>query len=369
MDKAAFSLDNFEFESFDNYIKDNKEDERVADFHPPVKNDELRPKPNKMFLDSLKGTDNKIIENDSKSKLIKEIIIVKDSQVPVIKYYLDSLDMKGFRYYESTGTYKFISDLKENLLNDPYWLVATIGKGNIHPSKKESYNEIVLKEYLNHIIITSNWALMDKIDKEKFTIDLTFGNITFPYKVRFLSTLPMDILKQYIDVKLGNIFNPFDLDNIHSILLDSKTIKRKDLVENTNKVATLADYPISTIESILNESSNISYRINYLISLLCLKKKKKWKKELSGLIDIQGENYILTSIKNGVDDLINLKRGKELDSMSAKYFKSIVNSIDLLDLILLRYILRHKRLEKILLELDTFINTPSKNIILKTEEV
>ena len=302
-----------------------------------------------------------------KSKGRKEIIIVKPNQTSLVKIYLDSLNLpkKGFVYYEDLG-YKKIAELKPNLLNKSYWVICTHKFGvNTNPPQLK-YNKEVLKDYLNHIIITNNWGLLEYMDKETYTIPLKFNKEVYNYDVVFASSMGADVLREYIHQKLGNLKNPMELERIENLIMKDK----RRVVEWVEMFSDMYRYDFEEVVEYMRNNSAVTY--NKLIKMLALKESPKkstkknptWSDLFRKLINTKGEAYMNAVLKNGISDIIALKEGKkEIKSMNKNFIMKYIKEVDSLDILLLSNIMEVRGLEKRLVMLDMYMKTPTTELI------
>lgn len=307
--------------------------------------------------EELKKSRVNVIEDDN--GMVREILLVRETQAGVVKKYLESINMKGFKYYEENGSFKLISTLKDNLLNDPYWVIATTGKNTIKPPKLK-YNHEVIQKYLNHIIISNNWRIMDKMDKETFTVDLELGGVAYPYKIKFVSTFGDEVLRRYIHGRLDPIMEPMQVERACSTLL---TLGKKNIVENVERFISMRNYPLEDVVKSIEKEKNLSYEINGMIKGLAMKQGTKWRDIIKVIMDVYGEGYLLKVLKNNIEELLNLKFKGESDSLSRKYMETYINEVDLLDLIYLKFIFSSGSLVEILRGIDEYMKTPVMKLI------
>ena len=308
---------------------------------------------------SRKKFKDKKIRNDGK---VREILLLRESQVGIVNFYLNSFNMAGFKYFESTSHFKTISGLKENLLNDPYWVIATLGKRHSLTVPKLKYNFDVIDKYLNHIIISNNWNLLKEMDKEDFTITIDFYDKAYSYKLKFLSTLDEEVLFQYVQSKLVGQMNNFQIERVCSFLFSAG---KKNLVENLDKFINMKGYSFEEIVNSIKSEKNISYQINELVNAIVKKKKKKWREYVSEILYSHGEKYLIKALQNNFSNLYKLKVGESINSLNKEYLKKLVDSVDLLDLTYLKSILEEKEFVYVLLYLEDYMNKPTKLIIIR----
>lgn len=310
--------------------------------------EELRENQKKRLIEETEGT-------------IKEIIVIKESQTGVVQKYLESLRMDGFKYFEGNNSFKLISTLRENLLDDPYWVIATTGRNSLAP-KKLKYNHNVLQKYVNHIIISNNWGIINEIDKKTFTVDMDFGDAIYKYKVKFISTLGDQVLRDYVSSKLENIMGPMELERVQATLFD---LGRKNIVENVERFVQMKDYSVEDVIKSIEKEKNITYEINGLVKSLTTKKGTSWKKVVRNVLEVYGEKYLFKVLKNNVEGMYQIKMNGEWDGLSKNFMESYSNNVDLLDLIYLQSVLTVKKIEELLLELDRYMNNSTEKLILE----
>lgn len=294
------------------------------------------------------------------SKRIKEILILKESQIELVTPYLKSIGVGGFVYYEDSRTYKTIAGLRENLLNEPYWVISTLGKKGIVFPPKLDYNNDVIDKYINHVIITYNWKLLEKLNKENYTIDLNFDGNIYPYKVKFLSSLGDDLLIDFAMSKLTLIMKPIKAERICSYLMEDK----KRLIENLNRFLSMVDYSFEDVVATISSENNVTYHINAVVKALATKSKRSdWKKSLAIIVNSYHPNYILRALRNNLEDLSKIKMGISVKSLSKNFLEVYADDVDMLNLVYLRHCLEGDKLYKVLLNLEIYMKHPTAELL------
>ena len=293
------------------------------------------------------------------TKGIRRVVLIKPNQAPLVTKYLDSLHIppKGFVYYEDFG-YKRIANLRPNLLNEPYWVICTHTKGVKTFPPKYEYNEEVLEKYLNHIIITTNWSLLDQVDWETFSVNLEFNKTKYVYQLVFVSSMDNAILREYIEEHLSPTLHYQEVERITKLIMKDK----KRIVEWVDLFLDMRGYSFEeVVETMKNESSQT---INKLVRMLALKLRYDWSSLLTSLINIKGEAYVMTVLRNSVQDLIRLKRKSgKVSSLNKKYMSYYIQDVDSFNLLALENILECKQIEEVLLLLDLYMNNSTKYLI------
>lgn len=299
---------------------------------------------------------------------IKRIILVTDNQLPLVKFYLDSIKMDSpFIYYEENG-YKRIESLRPNLLLDNYWVISNIGKkGSINPPALK-YNDEVIKHYLNHIIICQNWSILKELNKENYTIPLEFNKESYPYETVFVSSMGDDILKQYIQSRLGNVLDVTTFSQVVDYVL--KPYNKKNIVNIVSKFENMVGY---SFEDVIKQLEKESYKkVNQLIECLVLKKKKVafkagkymkyavWGNLLKELIMLRSQAYVITVLKNSIENIEKLKNKKSINAPNEDFLNSLIKDVDSFNILLLKSILNKKSFEEVLLGLDNYMNLDSR---------
>lgn len=298
-----------------------------------------RPTPEFEILEDFKVA-TEIEEND---KLHKEVIFIKELDTPLLKFYYETLFPKIDSFIFNTGIgFQKISELQPNLLREEYWVISNHGIfGSLKPPN-QGYNEDVLKNYLNHIIILNNFQNMELIDKETWTIDLKYNNSIFKYKTRFISTFPEEVYLRYIDSKLGSIYSKKDLTRIQDFIIKDK-FNRKNIVSIVQTIANNSEFNLDSTLS--NLSQDIPKLVNSMVKSMLLKIPKEWEDNLIKILREYNEPYIDAILKNNLDIATKLKFKESIskkDELKSKYINYYINDVDLLDLIYLNNIIQKK---------------------------
>lgn len=298
--------------------------------------------------------------------LCKEILLLKEVDLPLVGYYLKTLYPKDTQFVYHTGVaYNKISKMMPNLLREEYWVIANHGKVTGIKPPKLDYNEEVLNKYLNHIIVSSNFSILNDVNKEDFTVPIKFGNSIYKYKVKFVSTLPKEVLVDYITNKLEIFYDLVDLNRIIDFIVGIK-YNRKNIVKFVERFALRYKYPLDVT---LNElRTDVNYKINKLVKSLLLKlNDSNWQDIVKEILTEYGEPYLDTVLNNQIDLALKLKYRQALpekDKYKTKYMGYYIKEVDLLNLMYLQNVLNKKEDFRIkMFKIENYMNKDMKELL------
>lgn len=348
-------------------IEDNSEKEPLIEVEKLSKHS--KPVTNKKFVKEMKEFQE---SEEIREYGIKEIILIRESQLPLISLYLNKIGLpkKGFVHFENNSFSK-IKKLRPNLLREEYWVIGSHGlRGGINPGK-EQFNKDVIENYLNHIIISYDWELMKRMDKETFTIPIKYNSKEYPYEVRFASTFGRDVIDSYIDKELGTIYDWSDLQRIK----DRVNKDRKNAVDWVEAFKNLQSFTFEDVEASMTKGYSIIPPLFRTLATKGLRKdgshyiprgKRKvlWVEQIAEVINTKSESYLKTALRNNVKDIKKLKSRKgKVSDMNRKYMGYYLDQVDMINLMLLEDILNERKIPLMMLRLENYMKKGTKSLL------